>query len=74
MDKSITFNNGSDGAIGRALDFGSGYPGSSTTSAKNCKIFFYKLRRTKRLSPPCFELAFSLSFKELGSRNLKAKL
>ena len=47
MDKSTSSNNGSDGAIGRALDFGFGDPGSSTTSAKNCKIFFYKLRMTK---------------------------
>ena len=46
MDKSITINNGSDGAIGRALGSGSGDPGSRPsrgeigTLPKNCKSFF----------------------------------
>ena len=44
MDKTTTFINGSDSAIGRALSYESGAPGSSPTSAKNCKFFFYKLR------------------------------
>ena len=46
MDKTTTSNNGSDGATGRALDSGSGDPGSSPsrgkigTLPKNCKSFF----------------------------------
>ena len=73
MDKTTTSNNGSDGATGRALDSGSGDPGSSPPSAKNCKNSFL-IEKTLGNVSPCFELAFSLSFKELGSRNLKAKL
>ena len=36
--------------------------------------FFLLIEKTLGNVSPCFELAFSLSFKELGSRNLKAKL
>ena len=47
--------------------------GRNGTLQKNAE-FFLLIEKTLGNVSPCFELAFSLSFKELGSRNLKAKL